>query len=740
MNSLLKRFIGLEKRNQNTLNSEKEFYLSCFKLFFLFQILILIIFVSLSHSDEIKNIRGSQRVPKSYSGEISEELKRRSVGRDVTSTLGDISNSVKYSRPEYPLKVVRASVSVSHSYESLDLYSTQYMDIWTDESYGNHCDPDNILVDAILTSPKGNELVIPAFYKSGNSGNSHWEIRFTPREVGTYSYHIEIVKDGWKSNSETKSFGVTNSEKDGFLHVDKENYYSLQFDSKKRFRGVGQNFGWEDKGYTYDNMFPKMANNGINFFRTWMCPFNNMLEWGSNGPTNYNLNSAENWDNILRQAEENGIYIMLTLDYHGVFVTQPDYWGGNNYWKENPYSTDNGGMCWSPAEFFSNSDARKAYKKRLRYIIARWGYSSSLAVIELFNEIDHAINNENVNVSDVVSWHDEMGSYIKSIDPYGHIVSTSVSHEYYPDLWNVSSIDISQRHLYGSGGSHVTDNFYNEIKSWNDSYGKPFVAGEFGYDWKSPAEINDNASFTRELKLGLWRGMFSPTPILPMTWWWDFHEPWGDFVLYKAAGDFNNEFLSVATDEIKEISASTNNEVEIMALSAGDIYALWMRNRMDYFWGEGEVTLSNVENGTYSVSYHNPNTGEVEEADDINVNGGTLKLTRPALQADEDIACIVKLKVDPVTLVNKKQVKFNFKIVSTTKKGRVKIKTSYGGNVEVFLYSCNGRKISHIIKELLSPGIHDIKLTDKKLAKQMYLVQLKTPDGNLISKKMLWNK
>jgi hypothetical protein len=30
--------------------------------------------------------------------------------------------------------------------------------------------------------------------------------------------------------------------------------------------------------------------------------------------------------------------LLLCLDYHGMFESEPDYWGGNNFWPENPYN------------------------------------------------------------------------------------------------------------------------------------------------------------------------------------------------------------------------------------------------------------------------------------------------------------------------------------------------------------------------------------------------------------------
>ena len=47
---------------------------------------------------------------------------------------------------------------------------------------------------------------------------------------------------------------------------------------------------------------------------------------------------------------------------------------------------------------------------------------------------------------DVVAWHREMGAYLKKIDPYQHLVTSSFSGSAYPELWTIPEIDFSQSH------------------------------------------------------------------------------------------------------------------------------------------------------------------------------------------------------------------------------------------------------------------------------------------------------
>jgi hypothetical protein len=129
---------------------------------------------------------------------------------------------------------------------------------------------------------------------------------------------------------------------------------------------------------------------------------------------------------VLHLAEARGIYVLLCLDYHGMFVTQPDpMWGGNNYWPQNPYNLTNGGPCAVANDFFTNSTAQKLYQKRLRYLVARYGYSQNLLAWELFNEIDNDYSF--LNAADVAAWHGVMGAWLHANDGFGHLVTTSLT-------------------------------------------------------------------------------------------------------------------------------------------------------------------------------------------------------------------------------------------------------------------------------------------------------------------------
>ena len=124
-------------------------------------------------------------------------------------------------------------------------------------------------------------------------------------------------------------------------------------------------------------------------------------------------------------------------------------WGGsNNFWKTNAYNQINGGPCEKPNDFFTNARAKTIYQKRLRYLIGRYGYSPRLLAWQFFNEIDNVFSTT-LNGDDVVAWHREMGQWLHAHDPYGHLVTTSLTGgSERPEIWSLPEMDFSVYHSY----------------------------------------------------------------------------------------------------------------------------------------------------------------------------------------------------------------------------------------------------------------------------------------------------
>ena len=144
----------------------------------------------------------------------------------------------------------------------------------------------------------------------------------------------------------------------------------------------------------YAAWFKGLGAAGGNWARLWLAYNEKGLEWmpaptpkpGTGtflGLGRYSPGNAWRLDEVVRLARENGVYLMFCLGTYGEF-TEGGYFN-EGCWVSNPYNAKNGGPCARPADFWTSPEARRIYQKRLRYLIARWGYSPNrvrLGVLE----------------------------------------------------------------------------------------------------------------------------------------------------------------------------------------------------------------------------------------------------------------------------------------------------------------------------------------------------------------------
>jgi hypothetical protein len=501
-----------------------------------------------------------------------------------------------------------------------------------------------ISVDMLLTSPAGKQLVLPCFFSEGDSIKSCWKSRFAPQDTGVYDYFFRITLNGKTTDSKKGTFMSKPSGKTGFLH--KNNFWTFKFDNGKPFRGIGENVGWEsrtweNKKWTYDYLLPTLSRNGANFFRTWMCAWNLPLEWKQIRDTRryqstgkcYNPDGMSRMDKLVQMTDSLGLFIMLTLDWHGELIS-------NAEWKTSSYNIANGGPANSPTEFFTSEEAQNKYKNKLRYVIARWGYSTSIAAWEFFNEIDNAAFTLRDSIiiphAAITQWHDEMSMYLKNNDPYNHLVTTSISHRDIIGLNTLANIDFNQKHIY----KH-TERIPSTINNYSSSYNKPYVIGEFGYEWDWNLDFNPIASELEfDYKRGLWYGLFSPTPILPMTWWWEFFDERGMTSYFKGVKEINDIMLVAGNGTFEQITAEAGHLESYSVKCGKKIFVYLLNNTATNL--QTNVVLRINDNKTYKIKTFKPLTGIYKQFGNTNTINTDVSIPKVSLDSKDEIVLILE--------------------------------------------------------------------------------------------------
>ncbi len=394
----------------------------------------------------------------------------------------------------------------------------------------NPFDPNAIDLCVAFANGVAAPISVPAFWDGAAGG---WKVRFTPRTVGAWRATALVTVLGQRLSSATIALDViapnrqppkpTHLSADGFIHIHPNNARYLAIETAtgepRTFFPIGLNLGWahsvDSTLRDYERWFDALQANGGNTARLWMSSWAFGLEWDDTGLGDYTrrLDRARLLDRVIEMAEARGIYLIVVLINHGAFSSDT-----NPEWAHNPYNAANGGPCATPAQFMTDPQAREFFKRRLRYIAARWAYSPNLLAWEWWNEVELT----RIETAALKPWLQEMGATLRQFDPYRHLTTISYAGDGDPAIWGMPEIDILQRHEYNSGDPKwfkpVSD--INGLQRIPKKIDKPFLIGEFGY---SP----DNETNTPASKLGihlhnsLWASAFNGYAGGAMYWWWD---------------------------------------------------------------------------------------------------------------------------------------------------------------------------------------------------------------------------
>ena len=524
-------------------------------------------------------------------------------------------------------------VSVEPSGPSVKEYEAFELTIKLDRSFENPFDPRQINVFATFEGPNAAAISISGFYYQDyrlwtENGIEHydpvgdpiWNVRFVSPQEGRYVYQVTVETEQDTALSEQGSFEVVQSERPGFIRVSSRDPRYFEFDSGAPYMAIGHNVCWTTPDQLlgkYEAYFSKMAAHGENWTRLWMIHWNVGLEWskeaGYPGLGRYDLLKAWLLDRILEMAEEQGIYVMLCLDSFNTLRISPEY----PAWDGNPYGAHHGGPIERPEQFFTNEEAHRLYRQRLRYVIARYAHSPSVMAWELWNEVDIIATYRS---KEVAAWHREMARYVRDLDPYDHLVTTSFANpKGDPAIWDLPEIEVVQSHEYGPGDKAAS------IRRWcleKQAYPKPHVFGEFGTDWLGGGNETDPDGVN--IHNAIWAAVHSGAAGTAMSWWWDnYIDPMNLYYHYAALAQFTQgmdgpgeHFRDLRVGKLAFVEPPENQGPADVEIAPG---AGWGRAPTSSFEinAEGRMTpdafeLSRFLYGAWNRNFKNPPTFHVD--------------------------------------------------------------------------------------------------------------------------------
>lgn len=400
---------------------------------------------------------------------------------------------------------------------------------------GDPFDYEQVNVQVTLRRPDNGTVEVPAFFDGGTT----WRMRYTPTLVGKYALvTIKLNREtAHEEKLDKKEWMVSGDPKPGFVRVDKGDHSRFVFDSGERYYPLGHNQAWQSaKLPDIPTLFGKMGTAGENWSRVWMTAWDGKnLDWPADGKPkklgDIDLEAAKKWDDIVQSAEKNGIYFQLCFQHHGQYSSEKGYKFSSNVnpnWESNPYNVKNGGFLASPEDFFTDPKARALTRRKLYYMVSRWGYSPNILAWELFNEVEGTDAAHGKMWEQIAMWHKEMALFLRQFDGYRHLITTSSYAGVALDSPVWDTVDYIQRHVYaGNVISAVGITPALNGKALN----KPMFTGEFG-----PSDLKDADGVA--LHNGLWSSLMSNPSGAAQYWDWENIEQHDLYSHYQAAKGF----------------------------------------------------------------------------------------------------------------------------------------------------------------------------------------------------------
>ena len=507
-------------------------------------------------------------------------------------------------------------------------------------TYQTPFDPKEIAVDALVAGPLGKMTTVPAFFYQPfehadqvvnnrrrealkPAGDPDWRVRLMPEQAGAYSVRIRAKDRSGVVTSAPMAFTVKPGSGHGYIRVSKKDPHYFEFQDGTPYFAIGENIAGGNLA-TYQTHFPKLADASANFCRLWIGGTDFGLEYGQMGE--YRLDRAYHLDEVMELSERYGIYQKMCLDW--VRHISPRGEPRKLFDPEdNAYSVSNGGPCHDMKEFFILPEARRLYKARMRYTVARWGYSPNVMAWEQWNEIN--LMDDDVSTEDVIlPWNAEMNGYLKQIDPWRHLTTNSLgSGGVWPMMWQMKENDFAQVHGYYHplpGGVRHEERkdmagFAISLIDKISRFGKPALWAEFGIVREEPELLAISEKDTEGVHMhnGAW-GAFAAGAAGPAHFWYsNVFDRLNLYAHLKAISsfvkgiDWTGEGFQKAEIEMNRDGES--ERLRVVGLHGKTLTFLWLQNKDHTWWNVvNKLPCLPIENARFKVTMWQPGNYRIE--------------------------------------------------------------------------------------------------------------------------------
>jgi len=344
----------------------------------------------------------------------------------------------------------------------------------------------------------------------------------------------------------------------------------------------------------------------------------------------YNQADAFILDRIVETAETAGVYLQL------VMCTRDHYM----HLLKNDASPE-------------YARAVAMAKRLVRTFVARWGYSTHVAVWEYFNEMNPGLPTER--------FYAQVGAHLEAIDPWHHLRATSDWHSpskaaRHPDL-DTADMHYYMRPTTGDLYHDAVASVLKQARLFREAApAKPAVFSEFGMtsdNWQRPEGIDLDKGFLH-LHNALWTSALSGLSSTVCHWYWDDIHKRNLYPLYQPVAGFVAD-IPYTTAGLRPADAAATKGLRVVGLEGKRHAYLWLSDPASTWWTvakEGRtpgpirgasLTVPGLTAGPYRVRWWDTRAGRVLRTESVRAAAGGLTLAVPTFTGD------VAVKIEPAT-------------------------------------------------------------------------------------------
>jgi hypothetical protein len=331
-------------------------------------------------------------------------------------------------------------------------------------------------------------------------------------------------------------------------------------------------------------------------------------------------------DELVEAAQSNGIYLMVCVLTRDLYMKHLADDSSDEYETAIQYA-----------------------KKFMRYAVARWGYSTSVAAWEYFNEIDPGLPTDR--------FYAEVGDYLERIDVYHHLRATSTWHPSAKDCRH-ASLDVAQVHRYMRPGTD--EEFKDEVAVVLDraqflrkhAPSKPALIAEFGLadtKWGRSDYMKQDSEGVH-FHTSLWASAFSGASGTAMFWWWELLDQQDAYRHFRPLSAF---LVDVCFVGLRQTDASISNEqLRLLGYQGDDCAYIWISDSRATWWNhvaenkqpapveDAVIEVRGLRDRQYRLEWWDTYEGRAIQTEQVSCSEGRMHIPVPSFT--RDIACKIK--------------------------------------------------------------------------------------------------